>query len=206
MADSVPSVVHVVDADDDVRRWLVALLGDAGVRTLAHPDAPAFLGAFDPAEPAVMIVDVGVPDLSGFRLQEQLSARGYPAPVVFCSAHGDIPMTVRALRSGAVDFLEKPFSPEQLLAVVHEQIALAAGLFDEARRRGEVVRRLQLLTPRERQVLRLVVNGRPSQLIARELGTSVKTVDVHRTRIKAKTQADSLTSLVRDVLWLRVDA
>jgi two-component system response regulator FixJ len=206
MAAPVSAVVHVVDADDEARRWLVALLAGVDVRARSHADATAFLTGVDLAEPAVLVVDVGAPGLSGFCLQERLADLGYPAPIIFCSADGDIPMSVRALRQGGVDFLEKPFAPAQILAVVGEQVVRAAGLFDEARRRRRVMERLQLLTPRERQVLRLVMDGKPSQLIARELGTSVKTVDVHRTRIKAKTEADSLGSLVCDVLRLRVDA
>jgi two-component system, LuxR family, response regulator FixJ len=197
-------VVHIVDDDEDLRRSLVFLLESVGIQALTYPDATSFLAEFDPAEPAVVIVDVRMPGVSGFELQERLRDLEYPAPLIFCSAHGDIPMSVRAMARGAVDFLEKPYVPQRMLEVVQEQLRAAGGLFAEHAHRQEVRRRLGTLTQREREVLRLVVDGLPSQVIARRLGTSVKTVDVHRARIKAKTDADSLGALVRDVLLHRV--
>jgi two-component system response regulator FixJ len=197
-------VVHVVDDDEDLRRSLVFLLESVGVQALTYPDARAFLAEFDPAEPAVVIVDVRMPVVSGFQLQEELAAMDYPAPVVFCSAHGDIPMSVRALTAGAVDFLEKPYQPQRMVEVVQAQLAEARRRFAEHADRQAVRTRLAALTRREREVLRLVVEGLPSQVIAHRLGTSVKTVDVHRARIKAKTAAASLGTLVRDILTHRV--
>lgn len=197
-------VVHIVDDDEDLRRSLVFLLDSVGVEAFTYPDAPAFLAEFDPAEPAVVIVDVRMPGMSGFQLQDELVARDYPAPVVFCSAHGDIPMSVRALRNGAVDFLEKPYQPQRMIEVVQGQLAEACRRFAEHARRRAVRDRLDTLTQREREVFRLVVEGLPSQVIARRLGASVKTIDVHRARIKAKTGADSLGALVRDVLLHQV--
>ncbi|MFT4286023.1 response regulator transcription factor [Nocardioides sp.] len=194
------AVVHVVDDDSDLLQSLVFLFGSVGIEVLTYPDALTFLAEFDPEEPAVLIVDMRMPGLNGFQLQEQLAARDYPAPIIFCSAHGDIAMSVRALRQGAVDFLEKPYEPQQMLDTVQEHLRTATELFAEARVRRDVARRLESLTPRERDVLRLVLAGTPSQLIARELGASVKTIDVHRARIKAKTEAESLGALVRDVL------
>ncbi|MFJ9389035.1 response regulator transcription factor [Nocardioides sp. NPDC101246] len=202
--DPVAPVVHIVDDDEDLRQSLVFLFESVGITAFIYPDAPTFLDEMDPEEPSVVIVDVRMPGLSGFQLQEQLVAREYPAPVIFCSAHGDIPMSVRALRQGAVDFLEKPYEPQKMLEVVQEHLAVAARRFAEDRCRRAVSARIDSLTPREREVLRLVVAGLPSQHIARQLGTSVKTVDVHRARIKAKTEAESLGTLVRDVLQYRV--
>jgi len=184
------AVVHIVDDDEDLRQSLVFLLGSVGIEALVYPDATRFLAEFDPEEPAVLIVDVRMPGPSGFQLQVELAGRDYPAPIVFCSAHGDIPMSVRALRKGAVDFLE----------VVQEQLEKAALIFARRAERREIAERLSTLTPRELDVLRLVIDGLPSQTIARQLGTSVKTVDVHRSRIKTKTGAESLGTLVRDVL------
>lgn len=198
-------LVHIVDDDDDLRQSLIFLFESVGVETLTYPDARTFLDEFDLHEPGVVIIDVRMPGLSGFQLQEQLVERGYPAPIIFCSAHGDIPMSVRALRGGAVDFLEKPYEPQHMLEVVQEQLVVAAKRFAEQARRKEVSGRLESLTPREREVLRLVIDGLPSQLIARRLGTSVKTVDVHRARIKAKTEAETLSTLVRDVLQHQID-
>ncbi|MBQ0927877.1 response regulator transcription factor [Saccharopolyspora endophytica] len=193
-------VVHIVDDDEAHRRSLVFLLQTVGVQALTYPDAAGFLAEFDPGEPGVVIVDVRMPGLSGFQLQEELSEREYPAPVIFCSAHGDIPMSVRAMRLGAVDFLEKPYEPQRMLDVVQDQLREAEQCFTAHTERLRVRERVASLTPREREVLRLVVDGRSSQLIARDLGTSVKTVDVHRARIKAKTESESLGTLVRDLL------
>lgn len=193
-------VVHIVDDDEAHRRSLVFLLQTVGVQALTYPDAAGFLAEFDPGEPGVVIVDVRMPGLSGFQLQEELSEREYPAPVIFCSAHGDIPMSVRAMRLGAVDFLEKPYEPQRMLDVVQDQLREAEQCFAAHAERLRVRERIASLTPREREVLRLVVDGRSSQLIARDLGTSVKTVDVHRARIKAKTESESLGTLVRDLL------
>jgi two-component system, LuxR family, response regulator FixJ len=193
-------VVHIVDDDEAHRRSLVFLLQTVGVQALTYPDAAGFLAEFDPGEPGVVIVDVRMPGLSGFQLQEELSEREYPAPVIFCSAHGDIPMSVRAMRLGAVDFLEKPYEPQRMLDVVQDQLREAEQCFTAHAERLRVRERVASLTPREREVLRLVVDGRSSQLIARDLGTSVKTVDVHRARIKAKTESESLGTLVRDLL------
>ncbi|WP_431917313.1 response regulator transcription factor [Nonomuraea jabiensis] len=198
-------VVHIVDDDHDLRRSLVFLFESVGVQALTYPDAATFLAEYDAAEPAVLIVDVRMPGLSGFELQERLLGLDYPAPIIFCSAHGDIAMSVRALRQGAVNFLEKPYRPQQMLDVVQEQLREAARRFREHAHRRAVGDRVESLTTREREVLRLVVDGLPSQLIARWLGTSVKTVDVHRARIKAKTGADSLGALVRDVLQCRIE-
>lgn len=199
-----PTVVHVVDDDEDLRQSLAFLLQSVGIEALTYPTATAFLEEMDAAEPGVVIVDVRMPGMSGFELQDELIRRDYPAPIIFCSAHGDIPMSVRALRAGAVDFLEKPYEPQRMLEVVQEQLRLASGVFSERAERDRVHRRLVALTPREREVLRLVIEGMASQQIARRLGTSVKTVDVHRARIKAKTEAESLGTLVRDVLAWRV--
>jgi two-component system response regulator FixJ len=198
-------VVHVIDDDEDLRQSLRFLLGSVGIQTLDYPDAPTFLAEFDPDEPAVVVVDVRMPGLSGLQLQEELVARGYPAPVVFCSAHGDIPMSVRALSRGAVDFLEKPYEPQRILEVVQQQQVQARARFAAHTERRNVQRRLELLTQREREVLRLVIDGMASQAVANRLGTSVKTIDVHRARIKAKTAAESLAALVRDILLHRID-
>jgi two-component system response regulator FixJ len=199
-----PPVVHIVDDDEDLRQSLVFLLGSVDIEAYTYPDATAFLTEFDPDEPAVVIVDVRMPGLSGFELQERLLELDYPAPVIFCSAHGDIPMSVRALTQGAVNFLEKPYEPQRMLEIVQEQLREAGQRFADHQHRQDVRRRLDTLTQREREVLRLVIDGLPSQVIARQLGTSVKTIDVHRARIKAKTGAESLGALVRDVLLHQV--
>jgi len=192
--------VYIVDDDSDVRDSLVWLLQSVGVTAEAYAGPEEFLAALDPEAPGCLIVDVRMPRTSGFQLQEQLNALDLPLPVVFCSAHGDIRMTVRALQQGAVDFIEKPYDPQQMIEVVQRNMAAASERYAARSRRRAVERRIERLTPREREILRLVIEGLPSQNIARKLGTSVKTVDVHRARIKSKTEADSIATLVRDVL------
>jgi len=184
-------VVHVVDDDEELCRSLVFLLDSVGIRSVAHPDATSFLANVDLSKPAVLIVDIRMPGMSGLQLQERLRLLDYPAPIIFCSAHGDIPMSVRALRYGAVDFLQKPYEPQEMLEIVQLQIEEAHGLFRRQRERNRIRAQLDLLTPREREVL---------QLVARQLGTSVRTIDVHRARIKAKTESESLGTLVHDIL------
>jgi RNA polymerase sigma factor (sigma-70 family) len=193
-------VVHVVDDDEELCRSLVFLLDSVGIRSVAHPDATSFLANVDLSKPAVLIVDIRMPGMSGLQLQERLRLLDYPAPIIFCSAHGDIPMSVRALRYGAVDFLQKPYEPQEMLEIVQLQIEEAHGLFRRQRERNRIRAQLDLLTPREREVLQLVVQGTSSQLVARQLGTSVRTIDVHRARIKAKTESESLGTLVHDIL------
>jgi FixJ family two-component response regulator len=204
MVDVSDPVVHIVDDDDDVRQSLVFLFESVGIEALTYGDAQTFLDEFDPDEPAVVLVDVRMPGLNGFQLQQELVQREYPAPIVFCSAHGDIPMSVRAMAHGAADFLEKPYDHQRMLDVVQAQLLVAGERFDEARQRGRLMDKLQTLTAREREVLTLLVEGLSSRVIARQLGASAKTIDVHRARIKAKTEAESLAALVRDVLVLRV--
>jgi two-component system, LuxR family, response regulator FixJ len=198
-------VVHVVDDDDDLRESLVWLLGSVGIQAKHHPDADSFFAAYDQSRPACVVVDVRMPVVSGFQVQERLKALESPAPVIFCSAHGDIQMSVRALQRGAVTFLEKPYEPQQMIDVVQESLSTAVARFRQQVERRDVVRRLSTLTQREREVLRLVVTGLPSQNIARRLGTSVKTIDVHRARIRVKTEAESIATLVRDVLSNGID-
>ncbi|WP_019810873.1 response regulator transcription factor [Saccharomonospora halophila] len=197
-------VVHIVDDDEDLRQSLVFLLESVGIQALSYPDATSFLDEFDADEPAVVILDIRMPEMSGFQLQERLLSDGYPAPVIFCSAHGDIPMSVRALKHGAVDFLEKPYQTQRMLEVVQKHLLEARERFAEHAGRREITRRIDTLTEREREVLRLVIDGLSSQLIARRLEMSVKTVDVHRARIKSKTGSETLGALVRDVLLHRI--
>lgn len=204
-SDQTEPVVHIVDDDADLRSSLVFLLESVGIQALVYPDAATFLAEFDPDEPAVVVVDVRMPGLSGFQLQQRLTELDYPAPVIFCSAHGDIPMSVRAITAGAVDFLEKPYEPQRMLDVVQQQLDSARQRFADQLTRRAIGQRVGTLTQREREVLRLVVDGLPSQVIAQRLGTSVKTIDVHRARIKAKTESESMGTLVRDILFHQVD-
>ncbi|MBK0420031.1 response regulator transcription factor [Leucobacter sp. CSA1] len=197
-------VVHIVDDDEGVRNSLAYLLQSVGIVALTYPDAPSFLGEFDEEEPAVVILELRMRGLSGLLLQEQLLERDYPAPVLFCSGHGNVPSAVRAMRAGAVGFFEKPYEPQTMVETVQAQLSAARDAFAARSARRELSARLHGLTPRERDVLRLVMDGLSSQQIATRLSASVKTVDVHRTRIRAKTSAESLGRLVRDLYLHRL--
>lgn len=199
------AVVHIIDDDKDMLRSLALLLRSVGLLALTYPDAMSFLAEFDPAEPAVLVIDVRIPGLSGLKLQERLLERKYPAPIIFCSAHGSIPLSVRAMQAGAVDFLEKPYDPQIMLELVQEQAAVAPRIFAAYAHRKLVQGKLSSLTAREREVLRLIINGLPRQQIARHLGTSVKTIDVHRDRIRTKTETENLGTIVHEILSYQID-
>jgi RNA polymerase sigma factor (sigma-70 family) len=138
-----------------------------------------------------------MPGMSGLDLQEELIAAGYSMPVIFLTGHGDIPMSVRAMKAGAVDFIQKPFNDQDLLDAIHRAIGQDTRARQERTEVSEIQRRVDSLTPREREVLALVVQGRLNKQIAYELGLSEKTVKVHRARVMEKMQADSLADLVR---------
>ena len=193
-------LVYIVDDDEELCKSLAWLLDSVSIPSRSYYDVASFLDGYDPDVPSCLVLDVRMPRAGGFQLQEALNQIASPIPIIFVSAHGDIRMSVKALRQGAVNFLEKPYDPQHMLDVVQETLDLAQERFESNRGRREIEQRIAGLTPREREILALVIDGLPSQNIARKLGTSVKTVDVHRTRIKAKTGADSIATLVRDIL------
>jgi len=198
--DSPEALVYIVDDDQELCDSLSWLLESVNIRSRIYNDVASFLANYDPAVPACLVLDVRMPRTGGFQLQETLNCISSPLPIIFVSAHGDIRMSVKALQQGAVNFLEKPYDPQHMLDVVQETLELARQRFASDQSRREIEERIAGLTPRERQILALVIDGLPSQNIARKLGTSVKTIDVHRTRIKAKTGAESIATLVRDIL------
>lgn len=193
-------VVYVVDDDPELLESVSWLLGSIGIDAVTIDSADAFLDSYSGDHPALLILDVRMPRMSGTRLQEILAEEVPHVAIIFVSAHGDIKLSVRTMQRGAIDFLEKPYEPQQMLEVVQSGIGTARERFFDHVQRLEVQRKVDSLTPREREILELVVEGLPSQNIARRLGMSVKTVDVHRARIKQKTDADSINTLVRDVL------
>ncbi|MEU7045600.1 response regulator [Streptomyces varsoviensis] len=193
-------LVYVVDDDEELCLSLAWLLESVHIRTRCFTDADSFLAAFDAERPACLVLDVRMPGTGGFRVQELLNSRDAVLPVVFVSAHGDIAMSVRALQRGAVDFLEKPYDPQRMLDVVQEALRTAGRRYARRAERQAVERRLSRLSPREREILRRVIAGEPSKLIARGLGISLKTVDAHRARIREKTSADTLGALIGDMM------
>ncbi len=189
--------VHVVDDDYDVRESLTMLLRSLGLCAAAYGSAAEFLEAADPDLEGCLVVDVRMPGMSGLELQAELARRGMPLPAIVITGHADVPTAVAAMKGGAVDFLQKPFSDQALLDRVHE--ALRRGAEWRARRAlaGDLGTRLARLTSREREVLERVAAGKPNKIIARELNLSTRTVEIHRARVMEKMRARSLADLVR---------
>lgn len=188
--------VYIVDDDRAVRDSTLIMLSTAGYRVKAFASAEEFLEEWVPEEIACLILDVRMPGLSGLGLQDTLNDAGASVPVIFVSGHGDVPVSVRAIKGGALDFLEKPFSREKLLSRVSEALELASR--DKAREasREQLMKRVSRLTPRESEVLGHVVAGRQNKEIARLLDISYRTVELHRTRMMEKMGARSLPELV----------
>jgi FixJ family two-component response regulator len=192
-----PAVIHVVEDDAAVRDSLCALLRAHGQPARPSADAEAFLDGFDPAEPALMILDLRLPGMGGEALQAHLAEIAPALPVIVVTAHGDVPAAVRAMRAGAVDFIEKPASADCLLAAVRRARALVRGPAPAALPKAVLRARLGKLTPREREVLALLVEGRLNKEIGAALGISQRTVEVHRARIREKMQARGVADLIR---------
>jgi two-component system response regulator FixJ len=188
--------VFVVDDDAAVRRSLERLVRSVGLEARSFASAADFLANATPVHPACLIVDVRLPGLSGLDLQERLSSTGWELPTIFISGHGTVPMSVRAMRAGAIDFLQKPFEDEQLLDSVREGLDRDNAATRERGRRAEIEGQIRRLTPREHEVFALIVAGLPNKLIANELGASEKTIKVHRARVMEKLGAGSLAALV----------
>ena len=167
-----------------------------GLPVETFPNAEAFLSECDARRPGCLLLDIRMPGMSGLELQERLSAEEIRMPVIVISAYGDVEKVVRAMKSGAVDFVKKPYKGNLLLARTREALELDARIRREAAARAEITNRLRRLTPREREVLSLLVTGKPAKQIAFELGLSRKTVDVHRSHVMAKMQVDSVVELV----------
>jgi FixJ family two-component response regulator len=191
------AIVYVVDDDAGVRKALSRLIRSVGLEVVALPSAQEFLDTPPPGRPACLVLDVRLPGLGGLDLQSRLGQGQQSLPIVFISGHGNVPTSVRAMKGGAVDFLQKPFEDEDLLAAVQRALALSRRALTDRAARAEIEQRLDSLTRREREVLELVVTGMLNKQIAAELGAAEKTIKVHRGRVMHKMRAGSVAELVR---------
>ncbi|MBF0375669.1 MAG: response regulator transcription factor [Alphaproteobacteria bacterium] len=189
--------IFVVDDDDAMRHSLEFLLKSLGQPVACFASAEAFLAAWNPDAPGCLVLDVRMPGMSGLDLQRELNERAATLSIVFISGHGDIPMVVRAMRAGAMDFLEKPFNDQVLLDHVTAGLRKSAKACEAARRAAALRARIDGLTARERAVMGLVALGKPNKVIAFELDISIKTVEVHRAHVMEKMGATSVADLTR---------
>ncbi|MCB1867815.1 MAG: response regulator transcription factor [Gammaproteobacteria bacterium] len=194
--------VFVVDDDREVRDALRLLLESVGLRVECFESSQAYLKQFNPEKPGCLVLDVRMPGMSGLDLQARLAEERLCPPIIIVTGHGDVPMAVRAVQAGAMNFIEKPFNDQVLLDSVHRAMEKDAQQRGEVSRLAEIEARFEKLTPREREVLKLVVAGRRNKLIAADLGVSQSTVEAHRAKVMEKMEAATLSELMRMMLSL----
>lgn len=200
---SLESTVYLVEDDAAVRRALDLLLEARGLRRRVYASGQEFIDDYDPAHPGCLVTDLRMPGMSGLDVQKALLAKGHHIPVIFITGYGDVPQAVRAMKGGAVDFLQKPFENEILIAAIEKALAQE----EESRllraEAHDAAARLQTLTPREVQVMEMVVEGKANKVIAADLELSIKTVEFHRAHVMEKMKVDSVAELVRIVMAAR---
>jgi|SRR4051812_44126920 two-component system response regulator FixJ len=194
------NTVIIVDDDADVRDSLQALLQSAGYKARLFDSAGALLASFQPDEAGCIIADIRMPDMDGLTLQSKLTEQKNTLPVIIITGHGDVPLAVRAMKAGALDFIEKPFDDDRLLDSVRRALDRTREGRNQAATMQVVSERLSSLTPRELDVLKLLVAGNPNKVVAHQLDISPRTVEVHRGHLMEKMQARSLSDLVRMAL------
>jgi two-component system response regulator FixJ len=199
-------VIYVVDDDDGMRRALDTLLCTVGYKTAVYSRPSDFLANFKADSPGCLVLDIRMPDMSGLEVQQQLNRMGSLMPVIFITGHGDVPMAVQAMKEGAFEFIQKPFRDQDLLDRINHALKQDAENRSTVSRRAEVLHRLETLTPRERQVMDMVVDGAANKVIAIDLNLSERTVEIHRAKVMEKMGARSVAHLVRLQLTLTDDA
>jgi two-component system response regulator FixJ len=195
--DKAVPIIYVVDDDDGMRRALDALLSTVGYKTAVFSRPIDFLANFKPDSPGCLVLDIRMPDMSGLEVQQQLNRRGSMLPVIFITGHGDVPMAVQAMKEGAFEFIQKPFRDQDLLDRINHALKLDAENRSTVARRADIQHRIESLTPRERQVMDLVVDGAANKVIAIDLTLSERTVEIHRAKVMEKMGARSVAHLVK---------
>jgi two-component system, LuxR family, response regulator FixJ len=201
MSGTVP-IVFIVDDDEAVRASLRLLLKSVGIAAQAFGSAQEFLGGHDASKPGCLLLDIRMPGMSGMELQQHLNMRGAIIPVLFITGHGDVPMAVEAMKNGAFDFLQKPFRDQELIDRVQRALAKDGENRVALSQHSKVRARLDSLTSREREVLGLMIQGKPNKIMAADLGISQRTVEIHRARVMEKLAVSSLAQAVRMMMDL----
>jgi two-component system response regulator FixJ len=190
-------IVHIIDDDPTIRETLRLLLSMEGFEAKCYSSALEFLAAMSPGDPGCVVTDVRMPGMTGVELLNEVHARGVNVPFIMISGHADVPLAVHAMKLGAADLLEKPFAPEALIDAIRNALKLSQDQQASQLEAQDIVARFSTLSAREREVLAKLVEGQPNKVIAYELGISHRTVEVHRANVMRKTQAGSLSELVR---------
>ncbi|MDY6944750.1 MAG: response regulator transcription factor [Pseudomonadota bacterium] len=199
-------VIYIVDDDDGMRRALTVLMSTVGYTPVAFEKPSEFLAKYNPNQPSCLVLDVRMPEMSGLEVQQQLNRNGSMLPVILVSGHGDIPMAVQAMKDGAFDFLQKPFRDQDLLDRINGALKVDAKNRESVDRLADLRQRSESLTPREREVMALVVDGKANKVIAIDLGLSERTVEIHRANVMEKMAARSVAHLVKMHLTLNNEA
>lgn len=195
--DAVCATIYVVDDDDGMRRALSLLLSTVGYKTAVFASSKEFLDKVKTDAAGCLILDIRMPGMSGLELQQHLNRMGSMLPVIFITGHGDVPMAVQAMKEGAFEFVQKPFRDQDLLDRINHALELDKENRSTLARRADVSARFESLTPREKQVMQLVVDGAANKVIAIDLGLSERTVEIHRAKVMEKMGARSVAHLVK---------
>lgn len=204
MTDSVLSV-FIVDDDQAVRESLADLMDSVGLSTKTYATAQDFLADYTPDRLGCLVLDIRMPFMSGLELQDELIRRQAVLPIIFMTAHGDVPMAVQAMRQGAIDFIQKPFRDQDLLDQINHALEICVKEREKQRKFQRVKEHIYALTPREREVMDMIIAGKANKVIAIDLGLSQRTVEVHRAHIMDKLGVRSLADLVRAVTHAGLD-